>query len=83
MYMYTIRQPLTLVPLSSCRKSSAHVSTKTLQRRTSQLHRVRSFSSGGDSSIQQRCGHCPRHRGKSYSGRLDSQSGSRLSKLWQ
>ena len=40
------------MPLSSCRISSGHASTKTLQRKTSQLSKVRAHTSGGDSSVQ-------------------------------
>ena len=40
------------MPVSSCRVSSSAASRRTLKRRSDELKRIRSFTSGGDSSAQ-------------------------------
>ena len=59
MHMHMIKmlnnlQPITLVPVRGCRVSSSEASRRTLKRRTEQIGRIRSLSSGGDSTAQLR-----------------------------
>lgn len=46
------KQPITLVQVASCRVSSSEASKWTLKRRTESIKRVRSLTSGGDTTVQ-------------------------------
>lgn len=47
-----ITQPITLVPVAGCRVPSSDASRRTVKRRSEDIGRVRSFTSGGDTRAQ-------------------------------